>query len=458
MVYFIFKPFRGWFTLLSLKRKVYMTKYFSILVLLAFFSCNDQNTNFDIGSKYVDVRTTLRYIDTMMVRSYTVKLDSVRTSGVTEGSSIIAGRYHDPGIGDVSASGYFRIGLPGSRVVPHDAEFDSIKLILVDNNYSIGDTLSPIILNVHRLNQILKTSDDGFLYNTSSFGYDPEVLGSAAFMPRPNRNDTLEIDLSDTFGNELFNLIKSKDDRILNLDNFFSYFKGLMLTYDDSDNAILGFSISEEMPAIRLYYHYFNFSVINKYMDFAINNSATLQFNHFAINPIIALPDKQSLKLSSRLTDNMSFVEGGTGIVTRFEIPYLRNLRELYSNMQILRAELILEPARNTYKNIKLPKKISLYTSDRLNRFGSPIRVTSTGNIMTGFLVIDDVFQEETSYTFDITDFISSKIIEETDDIPALLLSITPEDLNSKLDRLILGSQLNHENKIKLKIYYMNYE
>jgi hypothetical protein len=367
--------------------------------------------------------------------------------------------YHDPELGDIGSTSYFRIGLPGNQTLPHGAVYDSIRLVLVDNNYSIGDTLSPITLNVHRLTQPLKTREDGYLYNTSSFAYSPDLLGSVSFVPRPKSQDTLHISLDDNFGNELFDLLKNKDDRILNSDNFFNYFKGVALTYDESDNTILGFSILGTLPAIRLYYHYSDFTVLHKILDFTISSPATLQFNHFSIhNPTEAWPAKQSEKLAARMTDNKTFVEGGTGLVTRFEIPYLKNLSELYQNMQILRAELILEPARDTYKNIKLPEKISLYYSDRLNRFVSPVLVPATGNVQQGTLVVDEVFQEETSYTFNITDFISSKLTEESDDIPALLLSISTDELYKTADRLVLGSQLNRNNKIKLKIYYMNYE
>ncbi len=63
-----------------------MTKYLSILILLAFFSCSPDNQTFDIGGKYVDVKTDLRYIDTLTVNSFTVVLDSLRTSGLTDGS------------------------------------------------------------------------------------------------------------------------------------------------------------------------------------------------------------------------------------------------------------------------------------------------------------------------------------------------------------------------------------
>jgi hypothetical protein len=437
-----------------------MTKYLSILVLLAFFSCNDQSSSFDIGSKYIDLRTNLRYIDTLTVNSYTVKLDSVRTSGLTT-SSILTGMYHDPKIGDIRSTGYFRVGLPTSRTVPHGAVYDSIKLIMLDNNYSIGDTLVPFTLNVHRLSHhtVLKTRDDGYLYNTSSFSYNPEVLGTATFIPRPNRNDTINIPLDDAIGNEIFNFLVNKDDRISNLDNFYTYFPGLAITFDETDNAILGYSTTSALPTIRLYYHYFDFSTLNKYFDFAITSANTLQFNHVDIeNPVEEWPAKQTGKLSSRLTHNLSYVQGCTGIVTRFEIPYLQKLREIHSHMQILHAEFILEPARDTYKSLQLPEKISLYSSDNLNRFGTALQIPISGGTLVGTLVIDDIFQEETSYSFDITDFISAKLTAETDDIPSLLLSITPDDMYKTTDRLILGSQVNSENKIKLKLYYMNYE
>jgi hypothetical protein len=437
-----------------------MTKYFGILVLLAFFACNDQNTSFDIGGKYIELRTSLRYIDTMTINSYSVKLDSVHTSGLSEGS-ILAGMYHDPKIGDIQSTSYFRIGLPGTRIVFHGAVYDSIRLILVDNNYSIGDTLVPITLQVHRLSQktVLKTRDDGYLYNTSSFSYNPELFGSVTYIPKPHRNDTLNIKLDDSFGNELFNLLKTRDDKILSSDNFFTYFPGLALTFDESDNAILGYSCSGALPTMRLYYHYFDYSVLHKYFDFSISDATYLQFNQIEIkNPVEEWPGKQTEKLSSKLTHNMSVVQGGTGIVTRFEIPYLKNLRELYSNTQVLRAELILEPAKNTYNIFKLPAKTSLYGTDHLNRIGQYISVPNVGGIQTGTLVIDNMFQEETSYSYDITDFISTKLNAESDDIPALLLQITPDDMFKTTDRLVLGSQSNPDSKVKLKIYYMNYE
>jgi hypothetical protein len=140
------------------------------------------------------------------------------------------------------------------------------------------------------------------------------------------------------------------------------------------------------------------------------------------------------------------------------EFPYLKELRAFYDNMNVLRAELIVEPARNTYKTINLPENVSLFETDKLNRFGNAIYDLNTSSILKGDLVIDEVYQEDTYYSFDITDFISSKLTEASDDVPALLITITPDEFYKKLDRVIFGSKKNPDNKVKLKLYYMNYE
>ena len=434
-----------------------MIKYFWILVLLALFSCQDQNMTFDIGSKYVDVRTTIRYVDTLTVKSYTVKLDSIRTSALNE-RSITAGKYHDPEIGDVSATSFFRVGLPSNKVLPTDAVYDSILLVMVDDNFFMGDTMNTFTLQVHRLMQTLKARDDGFLYNTSSFHFDPALFGSVSYTPRPGTDDTLNIRLDDSFGQELFDLFMTKDEKIQTLDNFLNYFKGLVVTFNESDNAIQGFKAAEALPEMKLFYHYSDVTSVSRFLSFPINSSNFLQFNRFNIdNPVVEFPENQKDKLYAPLTDNKTYVQGGTGIATRFEIPYLRNLLELHENMQVLRAELVLEPVRNTYKLFKLPERISLYITDRLNRIGSPMRDEISGEILTGNLVIDNLYQEETSYTFDVTSFIMQEISIGRDNVPALLLTISPEDQNKYPSRLILGSQLRKDNTVKLKIYYMSY-
>jgi hypothetical protein len=434
-----------------------MTKYLPLLFLFVFifFSCSDKDQTFEIGNKYVDVKTNLRFVDTLTVNSFSVRLDSIHTSTY---KTILIGKHDDPELGEIWARSYFRVGLPSSIDLPNDAVFDSVQLILSYNKYYVGDTMNSCTIKVHRLTQIMKATEDGYLYNTSSFSYNPDVFGSVTFMPRPNSGDSVKITIDPAFGNQLFDLCMDENVRITNLDNFLYFLKGLVVSFDDASDIILGFKSSTSIPMIRIYYQYFDYDVKHKYLDFPMID-ANLQFIEYGINnPKIEFPQQQKYKLPVQLTNNVSYIQGGLGIVTRLEIPFLRSLLELHQNIKVLRAVLVMEPLKNSYRHISLPDSISLYYTDNQNRFVSAVLDKATQKTELASLTVDEVFQEDTKYTIEITDFINYKLTEESDDTPALLVIITPNRIYKTVDRLILGSQLHTNNDIQLKIYYMDYE
>jgi len=438
-----------------------MIKYSGILLLfLTFFSCNKEDMTFQIGSKFLDVKTNIRYIDTLSVHSFTVKLDSVRTSDLAA-PSMLVGKYFDPEFGHVSARSFFRVNPPNTTAIPKNAVYDSLKLIMLYSGYAIGDTNVTYTIKAHRLFKPLKARSDGYLYSTSVTEYYPAELGSVSFVPQPNTNDTLWMRLDDALGNDLFALLREKDQIVKESEIFHNYFRGFVLDYDDSDNAVLGFKFpsksetnnSQYYPIMRLYYHYFDFENTHKSIDFLVGyENVSLQYNQFALSDQVAdFPNRQRDKLPAQNSGNISYVQGGTGIITRLEIPYLKNLLALHNNIIIMKAELQLEPVRDSYNTFALTKNVSVYGSDQVNRFGTYF---SAGADLT----IDEIFQEETRYTFDVTSFIQYKLIEQTNEIPALLVTIKPDDLYKTFDRIVFGSQLNTDKRVKLKIYYINYE
>ena len=211
-----------------------MTKYFFFVFLLPFIwvSCTDENMAFNIGNDEVDVKTRMGFIDTFTVKSYTVILDSVPTSGLSSPAAVI-GRYEDVEFGTVTASSFFRVIPPTSTkyTIPNNAVFDSVNLFLIYNGgYYYGDTLLPFTINVHRLTEKLKPHDDGYFYNHDSIGADPEIFGRATFKPRPNSKDSVWIRLDQTFGSELFDLMEEDDLIATDVQYFLNYFKGFMLT------------------------------------------------------------------------------------------------------------------------------------------------------------------------------------------------------------------------------------
>jgi hypothetical protein len=435
-----------------------------ILLVLVLISCSDENMTFDIGNKSLDVKTNIRFFDTLTINSYTVVMDSIRTSSL-DTTTMMVGRYSDPEFGNITASSYFRVTLPASRNLPKDAVFDSIQLFMVYNDYYAGDTTLPYTIHVHRLKNAMKANDDNYFYNTTSIDCFPEPYGSLSFTPRPHRNDTTWITLSADFGQELFSLIKTKDSKVDDNISFQNYFKGFKLAFDESDEVVIGFQFpngnSESLaknPAMRLYYHYYQFERKSGHLDFMVgSNDYRSQFNHFDISePVVSFPTSQINKVPADQYNNKSFVMAGLGIVTRFEIPFLKNLNGYHDNLKIINAVLQIEPVKGSYKTIGLPA-LCLYTSDSQNRFMSTV-LDKRGNIQYANLKIDKADQIETWYTFDVTSFLQAELNDLSDETPSLLLTIPPDRLYKTVDRLVLGSQSNATNKVKLKVYYMFYE
>jgi|WetSurSiteA1Bulk_404760.scaffolds.fasta_scaffold05074_1 hypothetical protein len=439
-----------------------MIKYSGIIfVLIALLSCTNEDMTFQIGSRYVDPKTNVRYVDTLTVNSYTIKLDSMRTSGL-EDPSILVGKYLDDAIGNIQSRSFFRVNPPKTFSIPDNAVYDSLELIMTYTGYSLGDTNKTYTITAHRLTRALRTDEGGYFYNTSSTQYDPENLGATTLMPWPNTNDTLWMRLDDNLGNELFTMLNEKDQIITESELFHFYFKGFALDFDGNNKAILEFNFPSKTessstgayyPTMRLYYHYFDYVLVNEYVDFKIGTeNVDLQYNQFTISdPVFELPANQRDKVPSSETDDVTYVQAGTGILTRLEVPFLKNLLAVHNYILIMKAEMVIEPVRNTYGIFPLPQDVSLYNSDQINRFGSSFRAS-------GNLSLDEIYQEDTYYTFDVTSYIKAKFEEVRNETPTFILTVSPENLYKSLDRIIVGSQGHEENRIKLKIYYVDYE
>lgn len=460
-----------------------MNKFLLLLIVPLFFfdSCINDNMVFDIGKDRVDVKTHMIYVDSVSAKSFTVKFDSVATSGL-EQPSILVGKYNDNEFGTVSSSSFFRfktISVNGSTI-PDNAVFDSIRIFLQYNNYWVGDTMAPFKLNLYRLKGKLDPQDDNFYYNTDSIATYSNTIGTATFMPRPishrdsrgKKSDTIWVKLDQNFGQELFNLVENNDDIIKEADRFTNYLQGFMLHYDVTNQAILGFSfpsitytnMDTVSPRMRLYYHHTEQTVRYKKLDFSIeqyektNYSNKLQFNKIELtNPKFILPATQKDKVPAYLTNHKTYTMAGVGIMTRIEFPYLKNLLTLYENIHIVDAVLEIEPARNSYITMDLPKNLSLFETDKFNNIGAQIK-NKYGQVQTPVFNLDELYQEDTYYRFDVTQFLQDQLLLLTDQTPALLMTISGDNYYSTLQRLVSGSSSNSRDRVKLKIYYITIE
>jgi hypothetical protein len=416
--------------------------------------------SFAVGSDYLQINNNVILVDTMTVDVSTIQIDSLVTSSQNR---IAVGSYDDPLFGKVQANSYFQ--LSGStytvNVSSSDTEggnyvFDSIRMVMKLDKYYYGDTTQVHSFTVHRLQQKVKTSlEDNTFHNDSDLAYDTESLGSVSFKPKPNSQDSVNVVLSNEFGNALFQKLKSKE--ITNTDEFVDYFKGLVIKSSTSNSSnVIGFNLSSEL---RLYYSkYLSESDSSLLITFGIYD-VVKQFNNFSLDKkgtlIENLPNSKS-KLASVNTSNMGFVQSGTGIACRVDFPNIKQLKRLYDNGAIVDAQFTIKPVNGTYSSkYPLPDSLEVYVCDNLNRIKRRLTSTSGSSLYAVLSNKTDEFNENTGYSLSLTSFLQSELVKLSDDKSSLIFVLP--SLSKGVNRLVLADQKSKENKLQLKIYYISY-
>jgi len=428
---------------------------------MTFFACTgillpscDKNNEFTMGEDFIESSVSLSIVDTFMVDMSTVIQDSVTTSG--KGAMLI-GHYQDTLFGNTSCSGYFQIGLPENISLDKSDIYDSIALIIQYSGYSYGDTNSLMAISVHRLTDSIKLHNNGYLYNVSSVKFDDNPLGSATFRPSPQLTDaSVSIPLKNAFGLDLFNQFIEQTETITDINEFLRYFKGIAILADEAaSKTIIGFLAVEGSPYIRLYTHRIDQTTTANHYDFPLINT-DYQFNQIQYDlshTVLNYTDNEKTAIPSGVAGNKAFVQGYQKILTKLRFPTLPSIF-LNERGVILKAELVFYPEKSSYYDFDLPDYLILYETNRHNKLLNII-MKDQENPLTATLVADYMYHVETSYTFDITDFITAEYSDAYFDVEhGLLISILDRSFQLNLERIVIEAK---NPAPKLRIYYMTY-
>ncbi len=439
--------------------------YFSAITIVFFSSC--VNDNFSVGDNLVSPSARNILIDTSTVELYTGLSDSAVTSGL---SRIFMGRYVATDFGTIMAESYLMFSNPSYSTSEFGSEatvrvkFDSISLILKYDDFHYGDTTQIQTINLYKLKKIIELDDKSQLYNTSSIATDTDPWVSYRFK-RPtelSQNDSLlEVRLPDDFGLELIRMMQAQSDTLDSEDNFQRYFKGLRLSSGNTDNAsINAFELGDSYPVIRLYYHAYGVSSVEKSMD--ITASTTTAFSHIEQDRSSTLLAPLSLKnqyISSDETENKLYLQGLTGLYIKLRFPYINNLLKMGSFVNISTAYLYVYPVKGTYNAFTpLPADLAL---NYLDENGKPMELYVDGTttaVQSATLQEDKIYNKDTYYAFDISTYIESELGQFGVNSTTLQLQLNETDNANTLKSLVIGDSKHSENRIKLVIYFVVYD
>ena len=434
--------------------------YLMVVVAILTWSCENPET-LAVSKSFNGNNLQTAFVDTFSVVTSTVQLDSVLTNNT---GTMLLGKYHDDKLGWVNASSYMQIGSrfqppPGPQYV-----FDSIAMIMHYNHYFVGDTLQPIKLNVYRLSEPMLArilpvtaeqkfsvyaSSAGF-YNASKFRYFPTPIVSTTVNLLP-RKDSIFIRLPNAFGANWFRLAQLDSAHVFSNSNIFagSYFYGLYFNIDPSTPSACVVGFKTKNFKIRLYYHQVSGTdtPTSSTVDFTQFN---YQFNNIQSDRTgTALAGlKTYTPLLSSFTGGATYVQAGTGLVTRMDFPSLKSFFSTNTGVILNAAYLQVFPVQGSYpKNLLPPSTLQLFVTDNTN-----IPFTTVSGAFAS-IQYDYDYGINTYYNYPIFSYVYSQIKSNTNYFTPLLLGPAGSQ-GTSVSRVYIGDRFFKNTKIKLLIYY----
>jgi len=425
------------------------------LLVLFLGGCTKTDISFQDEEDASDPSIT--YYDNYPVTLFTYKIDSFITSGH---SSCSIGYHRDSWFGNTEGAGYTEVLLPEENPLKNQSVlFDSLVLVLKPNSSYYGDSTLPMHFMVNELTQNISNEDDDTrYYYPRTFSYNPVPVGTRTIAIRPNRDSVITIRLNDALGLDLFQKLKSNAMAIQSQAEFIKYIKGFRIGVDTNfTNTLNYFSIPSDSMVLRLDYRINGTTFQEKKLNFRVNTNRQYNYLHTdrQFSPLSVFTEFKKQLKASALTQHKAFLHNNLGSMIKINIPDLLSLKELHPFVQVLKAELILRPAPGTYSYpYQLPPALSLYSTDESNALTAQLTDASGQSTLTGDLVIDLLYGEQTFYSFDITSFIKSVISEGQFSKSALMLTASSGTSETSLERLVINDQTLAKG-IQLKLHVL---
>jgi len=433
-----------------------MRNSFKLLYLsfITIISCADDTTSYTVGEDFIEIESRVIISDTLSVKASTIQLDSIETSN---SNVLLIGAFEDSEFGKINSTSYLNLK-PSDYAINNDAVYDSIGVILYYNRYYHGDTTQVQTYKVHEIIEDFEPSDDSgsSFYNTSSLNYSKIVLGEINFTPYPNKKDSIYIPLNSEFGKSIFT--KIKEDDIENSVDLDKLFKGITIQSQETGNTVLGFN--KQSIVMRMYY-----TVNSEYNE---NNEYFKEFkiggyNNFFNNiihdklgtPLQSITNSEE-NISTLNTNNTAFIQAGTGLNMRIEIPHIKTYNELEKNGTIISASLKFHPTIKSYESNSIgADSLKIFVVDQKNRFIKQLTGLNGSPSYAKLQKDNDEFNSKYFYSVDISSFVEE--IQQTPvDLNYSLLFQFPNSNNS-LNKIKIYDSTQKNEKMKVDLTYLLY-
>ena len=126
----------------------------------------------------------------------------------------------------------------------------------------------------------------------------------------------------------------------------------------------------------------------------------------------------------------------------------------------LLRAELTVIPLAGSFTTTyTLPPQVGVYSTSLNNLIGAPVLAVGTATPQTGGLTLNYFLPLQTSYSYDVTNFVASQIVNTAPgaDSNGIMLSVPAPAGETSFKRLVIADQSYPANqRIILSVYYIS--
>ncbi|TZF82032.1 DUF4270 domain-containing protein [Pedobacter sp. BS3] len=340
--------------------------------------------------KQIDASAT----DTVTVRAYTVKEDSV----ITRGQSQSPLGYLQDEFGTTEANLAMALTLPQTGLTFGTSPvLDSAVLVLKYGDTFYGDAdNSTYAVNVHQLNETFNLTAN--YYNTKQWNYNSTVIGSKTVnnfalqdsvlitdivSGKPDtarvRYPQLRIPISSSFINN--NFLNAGSDKFATTTAFNNFIKGLYLTINKSQSSgkggVVFFDLATaDSSRLEIYY---------RTDDGTTKDTIMTTFSLSSSNAAASIKHDYSTQLGPKIQEQVQanksikngvfptnpplplhdtlYVQPLGGLRTLVNFPYIKKLKEL-GNFTINKAELVVEINQDIPTSLKPAPRLGFYCTD----------------------------------------------------------------------------------------------
>ncbi len=428
---------------------------FIIAALILFYRCSDGDL--DLGKKFVKTNTYTQKIDTVTIQLSTIISDSVTTSGA---SNNLVGFFSHDLIGEQQATSYTGINAPSTFTWDTDLEdpeiYDSCVFYFTLDGYTIGDTTQLFTLNISELTEDIEAADDGYFYSHFTVDYNTEPIASLSFYPRPVHEPDHSVKVDDDFAERIITFMRKYKNHEDKTTLYYEQFPGISLWSNEAECA-LGMYTADTSSYFTIYSH--KQDAETEDIERTISFRTSYSFHHLETteNGIFDLDSRED-RLSSEETENVSILQGSSGYKIRVDMPYLENLKNILDGGYLVKALLQVETNLDYQDIDELPTSLYIGELDKWNRITTYL-YDSSGDLNTGSLQTDYIYNEDNYYIFDVTTWVRAQLAKDITTSDYGFVLDFDSDLNSEtLTYFFANAQNTGTKKTKLITYIYKYD